>query len=356
MFRIPSPVHHAVLTICLTAQFWPAVSAFAQGRVIRVTTQAVERMDIEQLESAVGIIESRLSPQLATEVAGEVIAVLVDEGDGVTEGELLARIEAEQYRLAKTRDEAEVRRLEALTAQKKREFERARELFADNLIAQDQLENTEGEYAALVEQLAGARIQVADSQRRLSETELISPVRAEIATRLVDVGDYLQTGAVAFELIDIQNLRVRLPFPEYLAPRLKKGLLVRLSSPVSGNAVFETEITDIRPSVNPSNRSITVICDFTNPGDWRPGASVQAEVIVEKRNNVLIVPQISLVRRPAGDVVYVLDNDTVRERVVERGQRSGQHVEIRAGLTGSETVVADGAGFLTDGSRVALAE
>ena len=313
-------------------------------------------MDVEQIESAVGIIESRLSPALATEVAGEVVDVLVDEGDGVSAGELLARIDNEQYRLAKTADEAEVRRLEALTAQKKREFDRARELFADNLIAQDQLENSEGEYAALVEQLAGARIQVADSQRRLSETELVAPVRAEVASRLVDVGDYLQTGAVAFELIDIQNLRVRLPFPEYLGPQLRKGLTVRLSSPVSGNAAFETEITDIRPSVNPSNRSITVICDFMNPGDWRPGASVQAEVVVDKRINVLIVPQISLVRRPAGDVVYVLESDTVREQVVERGQRSGQHVEIRAGLNGDETVIADGAGFLTDGSQVALAE
>ena len=345
----------AGLSVLLLSLTWSG-SLSAQGRVIRVTTANVERIDIEQIETAVGIIESRRSPQVATEVAGEIVAVYVEEGEGVEAGALLAEIDNEQYRLAKTADEAEVRRLEALHAQKSRELRRARELFADNLVAQDQLENTEGELVALTEQLAGARIQVADSQRRLSKTRLVAPVRAEISTRNIDVGDYLQTGSIAFDLIDIENLRVRLPFPEYRAPQLRQDLLVRLSSPVSGGAPVETRITDIRPSVNPSNRSITVICDFVNPGDWRPGASVRAEVIIEARLNVMSVPQISLVRRPAGDVVYVLEDDVVREQPVERGQRNGRFVEIRTGLSGNETVVADGAGFLTDGSTVTVVE
>lgn len=328
----------------------------AQGRVIRVTTTEVNRMDVEQLESAVGIIESRRSPQVAAKVAGEIVAVLVDEGEGVEAGAVLARIDNEQYRLAKTADEAEVRRLEALHAQKSREYERSRQLFADKLIAQDLLENVEGELAALTEQLAGAKIQVADSQRRLTDTQLIAPVRAEIAARQIDVGDYLQTGAIAFDLIDIDNLRVRLPFPEYRAPQLRKGLKVRLSSPASGGAPVETEITEIRPSINPANRSISVICDFANPGDWRPGASVRAEVVIDSRADVVMVPQVSIVRRPVGDVVYVLSSSTVHEQPVERGQRSGKFVEIRGGLSGSEIVVVDGAGFLTDGSEVSIAE
>ena len=313
-------------------------------------------MDVEQLESAVGIIESRRSPQVAAQVAGEVVAVLVEEGQGVEAGAVLARIDDEQYRLAKTADEAEVRRLEALHAQKSRESERSRRLFVDKLISEDQLEAVEGELAALTEQLAGARIKVADSQRRLADTELVAPVRAEIAARQVDVGDYLQTGAVAFDLIDIENLRVRLPFPEYRAPQLRRGLNVRLSSPASGGAPVETEITDIRPSINPANRSISVISDFVNPGDWRPGASVRAEVVIDARADVIMVPQVSIVRRPAGDVVYVLNSNVVREQPVERGQRSGRYVEIRSGLSGRETVVVDGAGFLTDGSEVSVVE
>jgi len=356
MLTILRQSSRCLFLVAASAQLFASVDVQAQGRVINVTTAQVDRMNVEQVETAVGIIESRRSPQVAAHVAGEVVAVLVDEGRSVEPGEVLARIDNEQYRLAKTADEAEVRRLEALHAQKSRELERSGRLFADKLIAQDQLENIEGEFAALTEQLAGARIQVADSQRRLAETQLIAPVRAEIAVRQIDIGDYLQIGAVAFELIDVENLRVRLPFPEYRAPLLRPGLIVRLSSPASSGAPVETGITDIRPSINPANRSISVIVDFVNPGDWRPGASVRAEVVIESREAVVMVPQVSVVRRPVGDVVYVLKGATVVEQPVERGQRSGRFIEIRGGLTGSEIVVVDGAGFLTDGSEVSVVE
>lgn len=333
-----------------------AFDAGAQGRVIRVTTAHAQRMAVEQIETAVGVIESRRSPQVAAEVAGEVVKVLVDEGQGVVPGQLLAEIDAEEYRLVRTGDQAEVGRLTALLVKQERELERAKRLFTENLIAQDQLDGLEGDLDALREQLVGARAKVADSERRLAETRLIAPVRAEIAARNIDVGDYLQTGTVAFDLIDVENLRVRLPFPEYRAPLIQKGLQVRLSSPAAQGEPIITSISDIRPSVNPANRSITVIVDFKNPGTWRPGASVRAQVVIESRDDVVMVPQVSVVRRPIGDVVYVLNDGVVSERPVTSGQRSGRSIEIRSGLTGKEKVVVDGAGFLTDGSVVQVVE
>ena len=224
------------------------------------------------------------------------------------------------------------------------------------MIARDQLDALQGELDALKEQLNGARAKVADSERRLGETRLIAPVRAEIAVRNVDVGDYLQTGTIAFDLIDIENLRVRLPFPEYRAPQISKGLEVRLRSAAAGAYAVVTEISDIRPSINPANRSMTVIVDFRNPGAWRPGASVEAEVVLEVRDDVVMVPQVSVIRRPVGDVVYVLTGDTVEECPVERGLRKGRFVEIKAGLSGGERVIVDGAGFLKDGSTVKIVD
>lgn len=342
--------------VVLVAVSLMTAQATAQGRVIRVTTSEVYRSVIEQTESAVGIIESRRSPQVAAEVAGEVVRVHVDEGQGVEAGQVLAEIDNEQYRLAKTTDDAEVGRLSAMLRQKERELERGRKLYKDKLIAQDQLELLQGELEGLKEQLNGARAKVAESERRLAETRLVAPVRAEISGRNVDVGDYLQTGTIAFDLIDIENLRVRLPFPEYRAPQIKKGLEVRLRSAAAGDEAVVTEISDIRPSINPANRSMTVIVDFTNPDAWRPGASVRAEVVLEVRDDVIMVPQISVIRRPAGDVVYVLTDDRVEERLVERGQRNGRFIEIKSGLSDGERVVVDGAGFLTDGSVVKVVD
>jgi hypothetical protein len=69
-----------------------------------------------------------------------------------------------------------------------------------------------------------------------------------------------------------------------------------------------------------------------------------------------MVPQVSVVRRPAGDVVYVIDAGMAEERLIERGLRNGNLVEVRAGLTGGERIAVDGAGFLTNGARVTEVE
>jgi RND family efflux transporter MFP subunit len=111
-------------------------------------------------------------------------------------------------------------------------------------------------------------------------------------------------------------------------------------------------ISEIRPSVNPANRSVTVIVDFDNPGNWRPGASVRAELVLAVRENAVMVPQVAVVRRPAGDVVYVVKDGKAEERLVQRGQRNGDSLEIIDGLTAGERVAVHGAGFLTQGAAV----
>ena len=333
-----------------------ASAAQAQGRVIRVTTTTAEQARVEQTEWAVGVIETRSSVQVAAEVAGQVREVLVDEGQGVAQGAVLAILDSAEYRINEEAEQAEVRRLETLLRQQQREVQRANELYADRLIAQDQVDSTQSELDALREQLAGARARVAESQRRLGETRLRAPVQSEVAQRYIDVGDFVQVGTIVFDLVDILNLRVRLPFPEYRAPELSRGQTVRLRSAAAGDEPVEATITDIRPGVDTASRSVTVIVDFQNPGAWRPGASARAELVLSVRENSMLLPQVAVVRRPAGDVVYVLTGNTVEERQVQRGERQGRMVEVLGGLDGGEQIVVDGAGFLTHGTRVEVAE
>ncbi len=349
-FRIDL-VRSSLLAVALAAA---AGTAAAQGRVIRITTAEAKQATIEQTEWAVGVIESRLSAQVAAEVAGKVVRVLADEGQGVEAGQVLAEIESRQYHLSQDADQADAGRLSALLRNKQLELDRARQLVAERLVAAERVDGIEAELDALKQQLEGARAQVGESDRRLGKTRITAPVRAEIAERLIDVGDYVQVGTVAFDLIDVQHLRVKLPFPEYRAPELSAGLKVRLTSAAAGDQAVESTITEIRPSVNPANRSVSVIIDFDNPGIWRPGASVRAEVVLSLRENSVTVPQVAVVRRPVGDVVYVIKDKKAEERLVRRGLRSGAMAEILDGLKAGEIVAVDGAGFLTQGGSVAV--
>ncbi len=327
----------------------------AEARVVRVTAATVLRQPVEETEWAVGVIESRSAPPVAAEVAGKVVRLAVDEGATVEKGATLAELDSKQYRFGSSVDQSEVVRLVALVKNKQSEFERAKRLQAERLISQEQLETIGTDLDALEAQLDGARARAGDSSRRLGEARIVAPFKGEVAKRYVDVGAYVQVGAPVFDLLDIENLRVRLPFPEYRAPRLRPGLTVRLTSSAATGAPVTAKIGELQPGVNRNNRSLTVIVDFTNPGDWRPGASVRADVVLETRADALMVPQVAVVRRPAGDVLYVISGDKVREQLVRRGQRNGKLVEILEGLKGGEKIAVDGAGFLTNGATVAIA-
>jgi RND family efflux transporter MFP subunit len=329
-------------------------SVLAQGRVIRITTAAAEKAAVEQTEWAVGAIESRVSAQVAAEVAGKIVRIHADEGQGVAAGAVLAEIEPRQYQLGQEADVAEARRLEALLRNKQLELDRARKLVAERLIAAERLDSVEAEYDALVQQLEGARALVGESARRVGKTRITAPVDAEIAERYIDVGDFVQAGTIAFDIVDIEHLRVRLPFPEYRAPELMPRQKVRLTS-AAGSGSVAAQVTELRPSVNPANRSLTVIVDFDNPGGWRPGASVRAEIVLAVREDAVTVPQVAVVRRPVGDVVYVIRDNKAEERLVTRGLRTGARVEILDGLAAGEVVAVDGAGFLTQGASVDVA-
>ena len=94
----------------------------------------------------------------------------------------------------------------------------------------------------------------------------------------------------------------------------------------------------------------------SDDGAFRGGGSVNARVILSVRENALMVPEQAVVLRPAGKVVYVVKDRRVAQRVVETGLRQDGLQEITKGLAAGEVIATDGAGFLSDGAAVTLAE
>src|SRR5699024_11019664 len=101
------------------------------------------------------------------------------------------------------------------------------------------------------------------------------------------------------------------------------------------------EVSDLRPTVGEGSRAIELIVDLDNPGRWHPGGSVTGRVVLDAHDG-LVVPPTSLVRRPGGEVVYVVDGKRARERKVQVGLRGDGWIEISDGVEAGERVVVDG--------------
>ncbi|HIK77663.1 MAG TPA: efflux RND transporter periplasmic adaptor subunit [Gammaproteobacteria bacterium] len=321
---------------------------------ITVSTTTATTMNLNEEESVMGMIYSRASPEIAAEVSGRVISVIADIGDVVDKGQILARIDSEKYDLQLAQSKAEVARLSALLVNQELDLKRAEKLFKDNLVSAEMVDRARAEFNALSEQINAANAQLRNSERLIEETEIKAPIKTKVAAKYVDIGDFVQNGMIVYELVDTNNLRVALSFPEYQSLKLKKGLTVFLTTPTSRDQNVETIIKEIKPSVNSNNRSITAIVDFDNPGSWVPGASTQARIILSTYQDAVVLPQLAVVRRSIGDVVYLIQNDIAVEQPVDTGLEKDGFIHIKSGLKHGDIVALDGAGFLTNGTQIKI--
>ena len=339
-----------IISMILPFALW----AFDANSQIVVSSTFPSTQEINEEENLMGLIYSKSSPSLAVEVSGRVVEIIADVGDEVKAGDILAKIDSEKYNLQFSQAKAEIARLSALLVNKELDLQRAEKLFKDNLVSEEMMDRTKADFNALKEQMNAADAQLRNANRLIEETNIKAPIESEVAIKHIDAGDYVQPGMVVYELVDTKNLKVDLSFPEYLSPKLKKGLEVRITSPTNPDEIVISKIKDIKPNIDSRNKSLTTIIDFENPGTWLPGASSRATVVFSKFENAIVVPQISVVRRSIGEVIYVVKGDSVKETPVKTGLRKEGYIQILEGITLNDEIVKDGAGFLTDSSIIEI--
>ncbi len=337
-----------LVTLTYTVSSW----AETGNQGVPVTASTLIRDTVIITEESMGWIESKVNPEVAAEVSGRIQEIFVDTGQIVKAGSTMLTIDSEEQKLDQKALQSEVSRLQALIANQKRTVARHRNLLEKKSISQERFDNSQVKLLTLRQQLAGAESRLADNRRLMDKTSVFAPVNGWIEKRFVSEGDFVREGTPLFLLVTDQFLRIVLPFPENVATSLAIGQPVKLTSPLSHDRIIEATINQIRPAVNIHSRAIEVIIYLENPGAWRPGGTINATVIIDHHANGILVPARSIVRRPAGDVVYQIENGIARQKIVTVGSRQGDLVEIIEGLSGDERIIVDGAGFLTDGAIV----
>lgn len=321
----------------------------------RVTGAAAEARDIELLEHSVGVVETPSDARIAAEVAGRVLRVLVAAGDTVKAGQPMAVLDAQDLVLRGRASRSEVKRLEALLANERRTVERNRRLVAERFIAPSVLDESLARQTALAEQIAGERARLAQIERDIGRARVTAPFDGRVQAQVAAAGDYVKVGDPLFHLVSDRGLRVRLPLPETALPRIAPGQEVRLVLPAAPDKAYRGRIEAIEPMIGSANRAMNAIVTLREPLGWRPGASVDAAIVVGRRAAV-VVPEAAVVQRPAGTIVYVVESGRAAQRVVKAGVAREGWVEILEGLAAGATVAVDGAGFLTDKAAVAVEE
>jgi membrane fusion protein (multidrug efflux system) len=318
-----------------------------------VSTTAAQSIKLEVREETVGTLEGFIDPTIAAEVAARVVQISATPGKSVRKGDLLAVLDVTDYTLQRREAQAEVSRIQALLDNQKRLVERNQTLVEKNFISKTALDEVTTQESALREQLDGARAKLASISHTGNKARIVAPIDGVVEKQIVSVGGYVKVGDPILQIISRQRLRAHLPFPEGVAAKIRPGLPVRLTTPTAAGEVT-TQVRELKPMVGANNRAVDITADVVDQPGWQPGASVNAVIVLDERPAAIVVPEQSVVLRPAGDVVYVIKDELASQRKVITGMRQGGFVEILDGLAAGEVVAVDGAAFLTDQAKVSI--
>jgi len=328
----------------------------ANVTAVLISTSQAEVTDLPIWLTTVGQVHSQSTPTVAAEVEGRITMVAADTGDEIEQGQLLAETDTSTLVLQQQAAQAGIDRLKVNISTGERRVARFETLSSKNMSSQTQLDDARELLETYRADYKAAGAQLAIVNDSLAKSRVIAPVSGVIQQRLISAGDFVKRGDPLFEITRPGLLQARLPFPEALALQIKVGQPAKIYSPLTPGEFVAGEITELQPSIGLGSRAVLAIIDLPDPGKLRPRATLSGKVLVETRRQAVMVPNISIVRRPAGNIVYVISQGKAGARVVETGANVGGLVQIVSGIKGGETIATDGAAFLTDGTAVKIAE
>lgn len=283
---------------------------------------------------------------------GRVAAVLVEAGDTVRKGQVLARINTDVLRPQVAQLAAMLEEAKADARLATAEYERVQAVSGSGAISR---EDVERRAAAAEMRLARAKVveaQLREAEARLARAEVRAPADGVVLARAVEVGQTATQGVVLFRIARDGKVELRGEVAEQDMPHLKVGqkAAVRI---VGVDREFEGQVWLLGPTIDPKTRLGMVRVALSPDPLLRPGAFAHGFVMAgEARKPIL--PHSALQADATGAFVYVVgEENKVLRRPVRVGKAVEQGIIIEDGLTGEEQVVASAGAFLREGEAIA---
>jgi membrane fusion protein, multidrug efflux system len=318
-----------------------AADAAAGGFAIPVeaVTVAVERVDLTI--PAVGSLRSDESVVLSPEIAGRVDEIRAEEGQAVTAGTPIARLDQSVYK-------AEIAEIEANLALSEANFKRADELLkrsAGTARARDEAEA----------ELHVNRAKLALATATLAKTVIAAPFDGVLGLRQVSVGQYLNPGDAIIKLEAIDPLKVDFRVPEVYFTRISIGQTINVNVDAFPGETIQGILYAIDPLVDENGRSVVIRAKIPNEnGRLRPGLFARVTLVYDSIEQAILVPEQAIM--PIGTekfVFRVVDGKAALTKVT-LGQRFRGRVQVSEGLAAGDSVVTAGQLKVQDGAPVAV--
>ncbi|MBI4997697.1 MAG: efflux RND transporter periplasmic adaptor subunit [Rhodocyclales bacterium] len=284
--------------------------------------------------------------------------VLVNVGDRVAKGQVLARIADDNVAADLAQSSAAVAEAEANAAEARFNAERARQWRASGFYSPQQAQQSLTAELAAAARLEAARARKQNDELRLAQTQVRAPDAGISSSRTATVGSLTQPGQELFRLIRGGRLEWRAEVTASELAQLKPGLPATIAGPAGG--AVKGRVRMLGPTVDAASRNALIYVDLPESAaaaGLRAGMFARGEIELGV-SPALTLPQSAVVTRDGFSYAFVVaaGGDKVALTKLNVGRRVGERIEILAGLAADAQVVASGAGFLADGDTVRVVD
>ena len=310
-----------------------------------------------------GTLRAVDSAVVKARVAGELMGLTVREGDTVTAGQVIARIDPLEStsRLRQAQEQADSAAAQADVAQ--RTYDNNKALVDQGFISRTALDTSQSNLNAARSTHRAALAAVEVARKSLSDTVLKSPIAGQVAQRLAQPGERIAVDGRVIEVVDLSRIEVEatLAAADSVAVRVGQSATLQIEGSTVGTAPGDRQVgasvVRVNPSAQAGSRSVLVYLRLDSATGFRQGLFAQGRIDVG-RSTALALPLTAVrIDKPAPYVQAVVDGRIVHRPVQTglRGQVDGQTLVAVTGVPDGTLVVAGTVGPLREGTRVKLA-
>lgn len=310
----------------------------------RVMTEAVR---------GVGTLRASAEIEISPEVGGRITRLAFREGGRVEAGQILVQLRDTRLREQLNSREAALAAAESRARNATRVHARADTLRAQRQISEGDYEQALTDMQAAEADVRGLRADIAALREQIAEMTLRAPFAGEISEQAVDEGGFVEVGRRIATLYRTDPLHMSFSIPERYAGRVSLDDEVEIIVSSFPDDRFAAELDVISPSVDERSRTLALRATIPNPdGRLRPGSFATARVIIERRDDLPVLPEETLIGTRDGFIVFVVEDGRAVRRQVRTGLRDDGVVSILEGVQRGEEVIRLGHQRVNDGTRV----
>ncbi len=333
--------------------FGHAKNSVIVPNAVSIVASEAKYMNIAPKLLVTGSIEGETTGVISAKIGGRIAEVLVEDGQRVSSGQALVRLESVELANAVGIAEDGVRRLQASYDNNAADYNRYKLLYEQKAISKQQFDSVETKLRIAETDLSSAHATLRNAKEQREYGIVTAPVGGVVANKTAVIGQVVSAGLTLMVVENINQVYAVINVEQKDMGTLQVGMPAEVTVDAYPGQVFSGVVDIINPAAASTNRMFRVKIKLDNKDSHlKPGMFVKTSIILGAERPSLVVPQNAIFQKQGLYYIYAVRGDTVEKQQVEVGIVQGDYIEVKSGIQDKTLLATSNINTLKDGDSI----